>query len=120
MKVYKLKDFAKQARKSKISDEELSNAVARAEKGLADAVIGKFLIKQRVGRSGDYRTIIVHKHGDHAVFVHMFPKNAQANLTSAEEKIYREAAKTLADLGDTHIKALIDAGDWIEIDYEQQ
>jgi hypothetical protein len=88
MKVFKLKDFAKQARKSKISDEELSDAVGRAEKGLVDAVLGKFLIKQRVGRAGDYRTIVVHKQDDIAVFVHMFPKNAQANLTPTEAKVY--------------------------------
>jgi hypothetical protein len=49
----------------------------------------------------------------------MFPKNAQANLTPNEEITYRGAAKEIADLGDEHIKALIDAGEWIEIDYEK-
>jgi hypothetical protein len=118
MKAYKLKDFAKQARKNKISDKELCHAVARAEKGLIDGPIGKFLIKQRVGRSGDYRTIIVHVEGEKAIFVHMFPKNAQANLTSKEERTYREAAKVLSEIGGQHIATLISAGEWIEIDYE--
>ena len=119
MELYKLKDAAKQARKSKISDDDLCEAVARAEKGFIDGAIGKFLIKQRIGRSGDYRTIIVHKQGERAILLHMFAKNAQANLTPTEEKTYREAAKVLAEFGGEHIKALISAGEWIEIDYDK-
>lgn len=119
MNVYPLKDFARQARKHRLSEDELCKAVARAEKGLNDGQIGKFLIKQRIGLSGSFRTIIVYRQGDMAVFVHMFPKNAQANLTPNEEITYRGAAKEIADLGDEHIKALIDAGEWIEIDYEK-
>jgi hypothetical protein len=119
MKVYKLKDAAREARKSKLSDEDLCEAVARAEKGLIDGEIGKFLIKQRMGRSGDYRTIIVYKRGDRAVFLHIFPKSRKANLSSHEETVFRDAAKVLANVGDEHITVLIDTGEWIEIDYDK-
>jgi hypothetical protein len=119
MKVFKLKDAAREARKNKISDEDLCEAIARAEKGHIDAEIGKFLIKQRMGRSGDYQTIIVYKRGDRAVFLHIFPKSRKANLSSYEETVLRDAAKVLANIGDVHIPALIDTGEWIEIDYEK-
>ena len=49
----------------------------------------------------------------------MFPKGAQASLTPNEEITFRGAAKKIADLGDVRIEKLIDAGEWIEIDYEK-
>ncbi|MBZ6078960.1 type II toxin-antitoxin system RelE/ParE family toxin [Microvirga puerhi] len=119
MRLYKPKDVAKQARKNKINDEDLCEAIARAEKGLIDAEVGRFLIKQRIGRKGDYRTIIVLKRGDMAVFLHIFPKGRKANLTQREEKAFRDAAKSIAGLESHHVEALVSAGEWIEIEYEQ-
>ncbi|WP_425515142.1 type II toxin-antitoxin system RelE/ParE family toxin [Microvirga arsenatis] len=102
-----------------MSDEDLCEAIARAEKGHIDAEVGKFLIKQRMGRSGDYRAVIVYKRGDRAVFLHIFPKSRKANLSSYEKTVFRDAAKVLANLADVHIPALTNTGEWIEIDYEK-
>lgn len=52
MQVLKTAWFAKFARKEKIGDEILCEAVERAEKGLIDADLGGGLLKQRVARSG--------------------------------------------------------------------
>ncbi|MET0745423.1 MAG: type II toxin-antitoxin system RelE/ParE family toxin, partial [Microvirga sp.] len=69
--------------------------------------------------SGDCRTIIVYHQGDKAVYVYMFPKSAQASLTPNEEMTFRLAAKKIAGLGVENIEELINAGEWIEIDYEK-
>jgi hypothetical protein len=113
------------ARKSGVSDEELKEAVRRAEEGLIDATIGAHLIKQRVareggGRSGGHRTIIFLKEGDRAVFLHMFEKSQQANLTKLEEEAYREFAKVLAALDDAAFTAAVEKRNWKEIEYEHQ
>jgi hypothetical protein len=123
MKVYKTKEFARLARKEGINDQSLCEAIARAEKGLVDATIGKFLIKQRVarlseGRSGGFRTIAFHRQGDRAVFLHLFAKNTQGNLTSAELVAYREFAKQLAAVTTEQISKLIEQKRWIEIGNE--
>ena len=60
---YLLKEFAREARRSGLSDDALREAVDRAEAGTVDADLGGGLIKQRVarsgeGRSGGFRTII--------------------------------------------------------------
>lgn len=120
MKVYKTKEFARLARKAGVDDQSLGEAVARAESGLIDAAIGKFLIKQRVGRrnqgrSGGFRTIAFHRLGDRAVFLHLFAKNAQGNLTDAELAAYRELAKHLAILSPEQISRLVEEKKWIEI-----
>ncbi|HHK5605684.1 TPA: type II toxin-antitoxin system RelE/ParE family toxin, partial [Neisseria polysaccharea] len=55
--------MTKFAKKHKISDSELPEAVRRADNGLTDADLGGGVIKQRIarqgqGRRGGYRSII--------------------------------------------------------------
>lgn len=80
MRLYKSSGFEKCARKEKIGDEVLHEAIKRAEKGLVDADLGNGVIKQRVarpgaGKSGGYRTIILYRTQMRAVFVYGFAKN---------------------------------------------
>ena len=61
--IFKTKLFARIARKERISDRSLAEAIERAERGLVDADLGGGLIKQRVaregqGRSGGYRMLV--------------------------------------------------------------
>ena len=123
MNVYKTRESARLARKAGVDDRSLREAIARADKGLVDATIGKFLIKQRVawqneGRSGGFRTIAFHRQGDRAVYLHLFAKNAQGNLTAAELAAYREFAKHLANLTAEQIGKLVEQKKWIEIGNE--
>jgi hypothetical protein len=125
VRLFLTKEFARLARKNSVSDGDLKEAVQRAEGGLVDATIGAHLIKQRVarkgkGRSGGYRTIIFLKEGDRAVFLHMFEKSQQANLTKLEEEAYREFAKVLAALDDEAFVAAAEKRNWKEIEYEHQ
>ena len=111
MRVFKTKEFARQAHKAGVSDLNLCEATERAEKGLIDAPIGKFLVKQRVarrneGRSKGFRVIQFYQVGARTVFLHMFAKNDQSNLTATEEATYREIAKALAEIKAEQVQAL--------------
>ena len=63
MRIFKTKWFARYARRERIKDQSLREAIRRAEQGLIDADLGGNVIKQRVaragqGRSGSYRMFV--------------------------------------------------------------
>jgi hypothetical protein len=121
VRVFKTRDFARFARKEKVNDKALCQAIARAERGLIDAALGGGLIKQRVprkgqGRSGGYRTIIAYRRGHRAVFLHGFAKNAADNIDENELTTLKNAAGALLQLDEKMIwKVLLD-GRWLEVD----
>jgi hypothetical protein len=117
---YLTKEFARQARRSRLPDEALLDAAGRAEAGKVDADLGGGLIKQRVarpgeGRSGGFRTIIAFRRGDRAIFLHLFPKSRKANLTPVELEALRDIAKPLLKLSDEQLRELATARGWKEI-----
>ena len=52
MRVFKTRWFARFARREKIADRQLEQAIRVAEEGLIDADLGSGLIKLRVARTG--------------------------------------------------------------------
>ena len=97
MRIFKTKWFVRFARRERIKDHALLDAVARAEEGLIDADLGSGLLKQRVarageGRSGGYRTIIAYRAGDRAVFLYGFAKNERDNIGDDELATIKELA----------------------------
>lgn len=65
MRIFMNAWFERFARKQRITDAALIDAVRRAERGQIDADLGGGVIKQRVaragqGKSGGYRTIILY------------------------------------------------------------
>jgi hypothetical protein len=110
VRVFKSAWFTKFARKEKIDDPALCEAVARAEKGLIDADLGGGLLKQRVaragaGKSGGYRTLIFFRTETRAVFAYGFAKSDRANLERDEEAVFRKAAKLVLAFSDQQIEA---------------
>ena len=80
MRLFQSRPFARFARREKITDETLREAITRARRGLIDADLGGGIIKQRVartgqGRSGGYRVLIAIRPTDRAVFMLGFAKN---------------------------------------------
>lgn len=125
MRIFKTKEFARLARKHDVSDADLIGAVRRAEKGLIDAEIGAHLIKQRVarkgeGRSGGFRTILFLKEHDRAVFLHLYEKSRQANLSDHEREFLREIAKHLASLRNPAFEKLVKDRKWKEIAHDPE
>lgn len=124
-RIYANRWFAKFAAKEKISDAMLADAVRRAESGLIDADLGSGLIKQRIarqggGKSGGYRSILIFRSGERAIFVFAFAKSAKSNLSKAELKVYRKAASIMLELGEDQIATGVEAGQLVEVKDDEQ
>ena len=124
MRVFKNPWFEKFARKQDIGDDVLREAVGRAEEGLIDADLGGGVIKQRVaregrGKSGGFRTVILFRAGLRAIFVFGFAKSEQANLSAADLKTFRRAAKVAFGLSDAAMDAEAEAGRLAKVIYDK-
>jgi hypothetical protein len=107
-RIYKNRWFAKFAIREGISDATLAAAIRLANRGQIDADLGGGLIKQRVaresgGKSGGYRTLIFFHSGRRAIFAFGYAKSDKANLSPAELKVYKKAAKIVLALTQAQI-----------------
>lgn len=122
MRVFKNAWFRRFARKERISDSDLREAVARAEAGRIDADLGGGVIKQRVARPGQgkskgFRTIILFRQSERAFFVYGYAKSDRVNIRQDEETAFKEAAKHVLNLSDEQLDALMDGDHFEEVDY---
>lgn len=120
MSIFKTKEFARFARKAKLTDAKLTKAAADVTAGQYDADLGGGVYKQRVaqddaGKSGGYRTILLFKAGRHGFFAAGFAKNDKANLSAREVKALRVLAKVLLSYEDETIEAAVSAGELVEV-----
>ena len=120
MKIFKNAWFDRFARKQKIADAALIDAVQRAEDGQIDADLGGGVVKQRVarsgqGKSGGYRTIIFYRKGQRAFFIYGFAKNERDNIDNDEKAAFKKAAKHVLELSEDHLFKLIERGQFIEV-----
>ncbi len=125
MRVFKNSRFHKFARKEKISDAMLCEAVERAERGQIDADLGAGLIKQRVarpgaGKSAGFRTLVFFRAETRAVFAFGFAKSDMANLDDAEEAYLKKAAKLVLGFADAQMDAEVAAGRMFEVNCDEQ
>ncbi len=97
MRIFKTKLFARFARRERISDDALCEAVSRVEKGLVDADLGGGVIKQRIarqgqGRSGGYRVLLAFRDKECTIFVYGFAKSDRDNIDDQELAVVREVS----------------------------
>jgi hypothetical protein len=121
MRVFKTKGFSRFARRARIEDAILCEAISRAEHGLIDADLGGGVIKQRVprpgqGRSGGYRTIVLYRMKARAIFVDGFAKNDQGNIDDDDLASFRKLAAVFLSYNDLQVDGLVKAGAWIEVE----
>lgn len=119
MRVFKTRAFGRFARKERIGDALLCEAIERAERGVVDSDLGGHVIKQRVarrgqGRSGGYRALIAYRAQTRAVFLFGFAKNDQGNIDNDELKELRKAAVEMLGWNNEEVAALVAAGKWTE------
>jgi hypothetical protein len=98
VRIFKTKLFARFARRERIPDSSLAEAIWRAGQGLVDANLGGGLIKQRVaregqGRSGGHRTLIAYRSGDFAIFLFGFAKRDRDNIDADELNVLQLTAR---------------------------
>lgn len=121
MQVFVTKWFARFARREGIPAGLLCEAIERAERGLIDADLGGGLIKMRIarpseGRSGGYRSIIVYRAKDRAVFLSAFAKSDQGNIGPDELLSLRATAELWLKANKAAIREALLSGRIEEVD----
>lgn len=116
MRIFKTRWMARFARKARISDELLVEAIRRAERGLIDADLGGGVIKQRVGREGQgrssgYRTLIAFRVGDRAFLIYAFAKSDVGNIEPDVLRDLKRYATQLLEMDDGRLSLALNDGE---------
>lgn len=125
MRVFTTKVFARFARKERIDDRQLCEAIARAERGLVDADLGGNLIKQRVarsgrGRSGGYRTVVAFRVSQRSVFLYGFAKSERDNIDDRELADLKKLARHYLGYSDAQIAMALEQTELREVMCDDQ
>ena len=125
MRVFKTRWFSRYARRERIEDESLCDAIERAERGIADADLGGGVIKQRVarkgqGRSGGYRMLIAYRSEDRSVFLYGFAKNERENIEHDELATLRDIAAGWLEANEERLKHEMEEGVLVEVRYDKE
>jgi hypothetical protein len=120
VRLFKVKWFAKFARRERIQDVSLKEAIARAVQGSIDADLGGQVIKQRVarpgkGKSGGYRVIVALRTEKRAVFLYGFAKSEKDNIGDDDLKTLKEIATAWLEADEKKIKMALADGLLTEI-----
>ena len=120
MRIFKNKAFSRFTRKAGLDDAALREAVKNANRGLIDADLGGGVIKQRIsrtgeGKSGGFRTIILFRAQQRAVFVYGFEKNERDNIRDDELAQFKELAAIMLAYEDREISTSLSTGALIEV-----
>ena len=124
MQIYRTKPFARFARRQRIADGALREAVKRARQGLVDADLGGGVIKQRIarpgeGRSGGFRVLIAYRRDVRSVFLYGFAKSERDNIGDDELETARTIAKSWLTAGSDQIARALADGVIDEVDSEE-
>jgi hypothetical protein len=125
MRVFKTRSVVRFCKSEGITDAQLADAIARAERGLIDAALGGGLIKQRVarkgqGKSGGWRTLIAYRVGERAVFLFGFAKNDLENVGPAQLADFKSAAAAILNASDAVIKLEVARHQLEEVRYGEE
>ena len=125
MRIFANRWFARFADKQNIGDDDLREAVSRAERGLIDADLGGGVIKQRIarkgqGKSGGFRSVVLFRQGERAFFVYAFAKSDRDNIDQSELSTYKNAAAVYLNYTDDELALFLKQGTLMEISHEIQ
>jgi hypothetical protein len=109
MRKLSTKWFKKWAKKSNLNSKNMLKAIKNLEAGLSTADLGGHLYKVRVkrahsGKSSGFRTIIVYKKDDRAIFLYGFGKNEKENIDKTELHYFKTLGKDLLSLNTDQLK----------------
>jgi hypothetical protein len=116
----KTKWFNKWAKKNDVTDYSLLNTIENISNNLGTVELGEGLYKVRMprlgqGKSGGFRTIVVFKEADIAIFIYAFSKNEKDNLDKEELKYFKKFAKDLLNINRHEFIRLEKLGDFINL-----
>lgn len=117
-RAFKTARFAKDAKKAKIKDEELCQAIRQVMLGQADD-LGGGVFKKRLN-DNLHRSIILAKGGQYWVYEYLFAKKDRDNIEDDELLAFRLLAKSYAGLKEHQLGQLIANGDFVEICHDDK
>ena len=117
-RAFKTARFAKDAKKAKIKDEELCQAIRQIMLGQADD-LGGGVFKKRLN-DNLHRSIILAKGGQYWVYEYLFAKKDRDNIEDDELLAFRLLAKSYAGLKEHQLGQLIANGDFVEICHDDK
>jgi hypothetical protein len=125
VRVFQTKAFARFAQKAGIGELPLCDAVRDAERGLIAANLGGGVIKQRIarpgrGKSAGFRTLIVFRTGEKAIFVHGFAKNERDNIAKQELIAVKKLAAELLAYDAETLKRVVASGTLLEVNCDEK
>ena len=123
MRIFLTRGVVRFARRQRIADASLGEAIERAERGTIDADLGGGLIKQRVarpgqGRSGGYRMIVAYRAAGRAVFLYAFAKSERDNIDADELEALRTIGANWLAASVELVGQAIEDGDLKEIEHD--
>ena len=113
VRVFKTAWFAKAARKARIHDDELCEAIREVMQGQADD-LGGGVFKKRLNKNR-HRSIVLAKGGRYWIYAYLFAKQDRANIEDDELEDFRILAKSYATLNGQQIATLLADKDLMEI-----
>ena len=123
MTAYQTKDFKKWNKKNKIPPEKLLKAIESIDSGSGVVDYGEGLYKVRVakdkGKSGGYRTIIIHKNGLRSLIVYGYEKKEKENISDVEKKYFKKDAIDFLSYSEDIIKNMLENGDIFKLEKKQ-
>lgn len=104
-RTFKTAWFAKAARKARIKDDELCEAIQEVMKGQADD-LGGGVFKKRLNKNM-HRSIILAKGGRYWIYAYLFAKKDRGNIEDDELEDFRILAKSYATLNAQQLGKLL-------------
>ena len=116
----KTKWFNKWSKKNIITDNKLIKAIEAISNNLGIIDLGGNLYKVRIprtgqGKSGGFRTIVVFKESDRAIFLYGFSKNEKDNLDKEELRFFKKLGKDLLEIDKKEFLRMEQLGDFISL-----
>lgn len=117
-RAFKTAWFRKAARKARITDDELCEAIREVMKGQADD-LGGGVFKKRLSKNM-HRSIVLAKGGRYWIYEYLFAKRDRANIEDDELEDFRTLAKVYATLSDEQVARLLKDKDLTEICHDDE
>lgn len=106
VRVFKTAWFAKAARKARVKDDELCEAICEVINGQCDD-LGGGVYKKRLNKNM-HRSIVLSKGGLHWIYEYIFAKKDRDNIEDDELDDFRKLAKIYSSLTEKQLSRLLD------------
>ena len=117
-RIFKTARFSKDAKKARIRDAELCDAIRQVMAGQADD-LGGGVFKKRLN-DNMHRSIVLAKGGRYWVYEYLFAKKDRDNIEDDELVAFKALAKAYAGLTDVQIADLLSGKDLVEICHDDK